>query len=109
MGSVRDFLLRPIPGGIFLVLLGLFGTVASISWLAPAVRAARGEGITGTFTLVQLGPCKNYPPPPRRQCTWFGDFRSDDGWTVKTYDGSSCAHFEHTLVVTEGAPILVTA
>jgi methionyl aminopeptidase len=32
-----------------------------------------------------------------------------DGWTVKTYDRSPTAHFEHTIVVTDGAPILVTA
>jgi methionyl aminopeptidase len=39
-----------------------------------------------------------------------GDVYMDaDGWTVKTYDGSPCAHFEHTLVITERAPILVTA
>jgi methionyl aminopeptidase len=36
-------------------------------------------------------------------------YMDDDGWTIKTYDGSPCAHFEHTLVITEGAPILVTA
>ncbi len=33
----------------------------------------------------------------------------DDGWTVRTEDGSPSAHAEHTIVVTEGAPILVTA
>lgn len=33
----------------------------------------------------------------------------DDGWTIRTDDGSPAAHFEHTLVVTEGAPVLVTA
>ena len=33
----------------------------------------------------------------------------DDGWTIRTDDGSTSAHFEHTIVVTEGAPILVTA
>jgi methionyl aminopeptidase len=32
-----------------------------------------------------------------------------DGWTVKTYDRSPTAHFEHTIVITEAAPILVTA
>lgn len=32
-----------------------------------------------------------------------------DGWTEKTIDGSLAAHFEHTLVVTEKAPILLTA
>jgi methionyl aminopeptidase len=36
-------------------------------------------------------------------------YMDDDGWTIKTYDGSPCAHFEHTIVITEGAPILVTA
>jgi methionyl aminopeptidase len=33
----------------------------------------------------------------------------DDGWTIRTDDGSSAAHFEHTLVITAAAPILVTA
>jgi methionyl aminopeptidase len=33
----------------------------------------------------------------------------DDGWTVRTKDGSLAAHHEHTLVVTKGAPLLLTA
>lgn len=33
----------------------------------------------------------------------------DDGWTIRTDDGSPSAHFEHTIVVTDGAPILITA
>lgn len=36
-------------------------------------------------------------------------YMHDDGWTVKTYDGSPSAHFEHTIVITESNPILVTA
>jgi methionyl aminopeptidase len=32
-----------------------------------------------------------------------------DGWTVCTDDGSASAHAEHTIVVTDGAPRLVTA
>lgn len=32
-----------------------------------------------------------------------------DGWTVVTRDGSLAAHHEHTLVVTDGEPILLTA
>ena len=32
-----------------------------------------------------------------------------DGWTVKTADGSPAAHHEHTLVVTRGSPIVLTA
>lgn len=32
-----------------------------------------------------------------------------DGWTERTFDGSLAAHFEHTLVITEKSPILLTA
>ncbi|HEX2224349.1 MAG TPA: type I methionyl aminopeptidase [Thermoanaerobaculia bacterium] len=32
-----------------------------------------------------------------------------DGWTVRTADGSLAAHFEHTIVITRGRPILLTA
>ena len=32
-----------------------------------------------------------------------------DGWTVKTADGSPAAHHEHTIVVTRGSPIVLTA
>jgi methionyl aminopeptidase len=35
------------------------------------------------------------------------NYEWDDGWTVSTDDGSWCAQFEHTLVVTdEGAEVL---
>jgi len=32
-----------------------------------------------------------------------------DGWTVRTADGKNSAHYEHTLVITKGEPILLTA
>jgi methionyl aminopeptidase len=32
-----------------------------------------------------------------------------DGWTECTVDGALSAHFEHTLVITDAAPILLTA
>ena len=31
-----------------------------------------------------------------------------DGWTVVTSDGSLCAHFEHTVAITDGDPIILT-
>lgn len=31
-----------------------------------------------------------------------------DGWTIKTKDGSRSAHFEHTILITEGAPEILT-
>ena len=32
----------------------------------------------------------------------------DDGWTVVTTDGKPSAHFEHTVLITEGEPELLT-
>jgi methionyl aminopeptidase len=32
-----------------------------------------------------------------------------DGWTMKTADRRPAAHYEHTIVVTNGAPVLLTA
>lgn len=29
-------------------------------------------------------------------------YECDDGWTVKTVDGSLCCHFEHTIAIREG-------
>jgi len=41
----------------------------------------------------------------------MGDWRTkkhDDGWTVSTLDGSLSAHFEHTIAITDGDPIVLT-
>ncbi len=32
-----------------------------------------------------------------------------DGWTVRTADGTLSAHYEHTVVITKGEPLLLTA
>jgi len=34
---------------------------------------------------------------------------ASDGWTVKTSDRSLAAHFEHTLAITKGRPVVLTA
>ena len=31
-----------------------------------------------------------------------------DGWTVKTLDGKLSAHFEHTVAITKGEPVILT-
>lgn len=36
-------------------------------------------------------------------------FEEDDGWTLKTRNSSPVASFEHTVVITNGKPIIVTA
>lgn len=35
-------------------------------------------------------------------------FTDKDGWTLKTPDGSPAAQYEHTVIITKGAPILIT-
>lgn len=32
-----------------------------------------------------------------------------DGWTLATIDGGIAAHFEHTILITRGAPLILTA
>ena len=31
-----------------------------------------------------------------------------DGWTVVTTDGSLCSHYEHTILITDGEPELLS-
>lgn len=41
----------------------------------------------------------------------LGSFQTrtdDDGWTMRTLDGSWCAHCEHTVLITEGDPEILT-
>jgi methionyl aminopeptidase len=46
---------------------------------------------------------------------WFmagGDdeyFIDDDGWTIKSADGSRAVHMEHTVAVTKNGPVILTA
>ncbi len=41
----------------------------------------------------------------------MGDYEvitAEDDWTIETADKSLCAHFEHTVIITDGEPIVVT-
>jgi methionyl aminopeptidase len=86
------------------------------------IRELGGHGIGRTIHEAPHVP--NYPDPQARQIMKEGlvitvepiissgsgrVFTDKDGWTVKTGDRSLSAHFEQTLVVTSGAPILLTA
>ena len=35
-------------------------------------------------------------------------YQEDDGWTVVTRDGSLCSHYEHTVLVTDGEPEILS-
>jgi methionyl aminopeptidase len=40
-----------------------------------------------------------------------GDHRTmkdSDDWTIRTWDGSLSAHFEHTIAITENGPVILT-
>jgi methionyl aminopeptidase len=38
-----------------------------------------------------------------------GEIVEDGEWVVRTADGSLSAHAEHTIVITNGAPLVLTA
>jgi methionyl aminopeptidase len=86
------------------------------------VRELGGHGIGRTIHESPHVP--NYPDPHANQIMKAGlvitvepiisggsgqVFTGKDGWTVRTADNALSAHFEHTLVITTGAPILLTA
>ena len=35
-------------------------------------------------------------------------YQEDDGWTIVTRDGKPCSHYEHTLLITDGEPELLS-
>lgn len=39
----------------------------------------------------------------------YGIYTADDGWTIKTNDGSMAAHFEHTVLITQTGCEILTA
>ncbi|MCR5824306.1 MAG: type I methionyl aminopeptidase [Lachnospiraceae bacterium] len=40
--------------------------------------------------------------------TWEVDFNREDGWTVTTKDGSRSAHYENTILITDGDPEILS-
>jgi methionyl aminopeptidase len=86
------------------------------------IRELGGHGIGRTIHEEPRVP--NYPDPQASQILNEGlvitvepiiaagsgrAMVERDGWTVSTADRRPSAHYEHTLVITKGAPILVTA
>jgi methionyl aminopeptidase len=86
------------------------------------IRDLTGHGIGRTIHEDPLVP--NYPDPRANSILTEGlvitvepiiaagsgrTFVARDGWTVITSDRKPSAHYEHTLVITKGQPILLTA
>jgi len=66
------------------------------NWSDPEARAILTEGLVITIEPIIA---------ERSGKVWL----ADDGWTVRTRDGSLSAHYEHTVVITRGQPFLITA
>jgi methionyl aminopeptidase len=62
----------------------------------PRQRDVLTEGLVLTIEpLITAGPSR---------------LRQDrDGWTLRTHNGTLAAHYEHTVIVTRGAPVIVTS
>ena len=66
------------------------------NYYEPGLRARLTEGLVITIEpIIAAGSGQGKLQPDR--------------WTVVTSDGSLSAHYEHTVVITRGAPILLTA
>jgi len=86
------------------------------------IRELGGHGIGRTIHESPRIP--NYPDPGAVQVLNEGlviavepiiaagsgrTILGEDGWTMKTADRRPAAHYEHTIVVTKGAPVLLTS
>ena len=59
-------------------------------------------------TGIQLRPGMTYALEPMVMTGAPGVYVKRDAWTVATKDHSLCAHFEHTIAVTDGDPEILT-
>ena len=86
------------------------------------VRELTGHGIGRSLhedpAVPNFGPAGRYErirpgmticiEPMINMGTRLVNFNQEDGWTVTTRDGSLSAHYEHTVLITEGEPELLT-
>ncbi len=105
--------------------------LGDIQWAIQHTVESQGFHVAREFTSHGIGRALHEPPsfvnrgrPGRglllrpgmtmaiEPMVTMGDWRTrilEDGWTVVTLDGSLAAHFEHTIAITEGDPIILTA
>ncbi len=105
--------------------------ISDISHAIGAYCEARGYGVVREFVGHGIGTKMHEAPeipnfgapghgprlmpgmtlaiePMINMGTWKVKVLSD-GWTVKTLDGSLSAHYENTVLITEGEPIILTS
>jgi len=66
------------------------------NYFDPRQRDVLTEGLVLTIEpLIAERPCRTVTEP--------------DGWTLRTDNGALAAHYEETIVITRGAPLVLTA
>jgi len=66
------------------------------NWYDPWQRDVLTEGLVLTIEpMISAGSAESV--------------ESQNGWTIRTKDGSLSAHYEHTIVITREAPLVLTA
>ncbi len=104
--------------------------LGAVSHAIQAYAESRGYSVVREYVGHGIGremheepQVPNFGPPERgptlrkgmvlalEPMVTVGDWRTkrhDDNWTVSTLDGGLSAHFEHTIVITEGEPEALT-
>ncbi|MCE2489643.1 MAG: M24 family metallopeptidase, partial [Anaerolineae bacterium] len=62
----------------------------------------------GQWESVPLGPGMTIALEPMVNSGLAETEELEDQWTVVTRDGSLCTHFEHSIAITEGEPLVLT-
>ena len=66
------------------------------NWRDPSARGVLTPGLVIALEpMVTTGPTRVV--------------QDDDGWTLRTLTGALAAHHEHTIVIRDGAPLVITA
>jgi methionyl aminopeptidase len=108
------------------------GRLGDVSAAVGRIGRARGYGIPQSFGGHGVGRAMHEDPSvpnegrpgrglplrpgltiaiePMFMAGGHDPFTTDpDGWALRTVDGSRAAHIEHTIAVTEGGPVILTA
>src|SRR6266568_2860316 len=83
--------------------------LSDIGHAVQTVAESAGYSVVREYVGHGIGTAMHEEPQiPNYGPAGPGTVLMDDGWTVKTADGSLSAHFEHTIAVTDDGPEVLT-
>ncbi|NPV59729.1 MAG: type I methionyl aminopeptidase [Actinobacteria bacterium] len=105
LGDVSNAIQRTVEAGGFSVVVQFVGHgIGKEMHEEPQIPnfgpAGRGPSLETGMTFA-LEPMVN-------EGSYEVEVDGEDGWTVRTVDGTLSAHFEHTVAVTEEGPVILT-